>query len=320
MRVALAALMLSPAATVAAGDFRLYLPIDCVPGETCYIQRYVDHDPGPGVRDFRCGNLSGDGHKGTDFALHTLADLRRGVEVRAAASGVVAGMRDGVSDRIYEPEHAHEIDGIECGNGVVLQHDDGWETQYCHLKSGSITVKAGDQVEQGGVLGLVGLSGLTNFPHVHLSVRHNGTEVDPFRPDASANCGPPAASMWHETPDYTPGGVIYVGFADHVPEYEAVAVGTAAMPEIGPDADALVVFAFAYGGQEGDVVRLSIDGPNETVVETDMTLDKAQVRYFRAAGKRLTLAAWPSGSYAGTATLLRNDVELDHQIVHLTLP
>lgn len=320
MRAALAALMLSPAATVAAGDFRLDLPIDCVPGETCYIQRYMDHDPGLGVRDFRCGDQSGDGHKGTDFALHTLADLHRGVAVRAAAPGVVVGMRDGMPDRLYEPAHAAGIDGLECGNGVVLRHETGWETQYCHLKSGSVTVKTGDHVARGGVLGQVGLSGLTDFPHLHLSVRQNGTEVDPFQPNASAQCAAPAIPLWNETLDYTPGGLIYAGFADHVPDLDAIADGTAAMLDIGRDADALVLFAFAYAGQTGDMITLSIEGPDETVIETHMTLDKAQVRYFRAAGKRLTRPEWPSGSYTGTAVLQRNNEELDRRIMHLTLP
>lgn len=320
MRAVLAVLLISPAANVAAGDFRLDLPIDCVLGETCYIQRYVDHDPGPGVRDFRCGEQSGDGHKGTDFALHTLADLGRGVAVRAAALGVVVGMRDGMPDQLYEPRHAAEIEGVECGNGVVLRHEAGWETQYCHLQSGSVTVKTGDKVRQGGILGQVGLSGLTDFPHLHLSVRQDGTEVDPFRPDASAECAAPTVSLWNETPDYTPGGLIYAGFADHVPDLDAVADGTAVMPDLGPDTDALVLFAFGYAGQAGDMIRLSIEGPDETIVETDMTLKKGQVRYFRAAGKRLTRPEWPTGSYKGTASLLRNDVELDRRIVQLIMP
>jgi murein DD-endopeptidase MepM/ murein hydrolase activator NlpD len=61
----------------------------------------------------------------------------------------------------------------------VIVHDQGWETQYCHLKHGSISVKVGDTVQVGDVLGKIGLSGRTQFPHVHVSVRHNGTRIDP---------------------------------------------------------------------------------------------------------------------------------------------
>ena len=81
----IAALLLPVLAAPAAADPTLSLPIDCVLGETCHIQQFVDRDPGPGAGDFRCGGLSYDGHKGTDFAIPTLADMARGVAVLASA-------------------------------------------------------------------------------------------------------------------------------------------------------------------------------------------------------------------------------------------
>ena len=66
-----------------------------------------------------------------------------------------------------------------CGNGVVIRHADGWETQYCHLRRGSVQVAEGDRVEAGEPLGLVGMSGEANFPHVHLSVRRDGDRHRP---------------------------------------------------------------------------------------------------------------------------------------------
>ena len=33
----------------------LDLPLDCAFGETCFIQQYFDHDPGPEAKDYRCG-------------------------------------------------------------------------------------------------------------------------------------------------------------------------------------------------------------------------------------------------------------------------
>ena len=70
------------------------LPIACDPGETCHIQQYVDADPGPGAQDYRCGTLSYEGHKGTDFALTDLSAMVAGVDVLAAAPGVVAAQGD----------------------------------------------------------------------------------------------------------------------------------------------------------------------------------------------------------------------------------
>ena len=34
--------------------------------------------------------------------------------------------------------------GRNCGNGVTLDHGDGWQTQYCHMRRGSVAVKVAD--------------------------------------------------------------------------------------------------------------------------------------------------------------------------------
>ena len=61
------ALTLAPAGM--AGAFELGFPVDCVLGESCFIQNYFDHDTGPGLQDFTCGPLTYDGHDGTDSTL-----------------------------------------------------------------------------------------------------------------------------------------------------------------------------------------------------------------------------------------------------------
>ena len=47
----------------------LALPVDCVPGRNCVIQKYVDVDKGAGITDYTCGFLSSDAHEGTDFRI-----------------------------------------------------------------------------------------------------------------------------------------------------------------------------------------------------------------------------------------------------------
>ena len=44
------------AAPAAAQDLRLSLPVACAIGQTCFIQHYVDTDPGKAARDHRCGD------------------------------------------------------------------------------------------------------------------------------------------------------------------------------------------------------------------------------------------------------------------------
>lgn len=305
MKHAAIAALLTLAAAPAAGDFLLNQPIDCVVGDTCYIQHLPDRDPGPEVEDFACGTLSYDGHKGTDFALPTLSDMQAGVDVLAAVDGIVVGTRDGMPDQYATAETASDIQGRECGNGIVLRHDDGWETQYCHLRQGSIRVAQGDQVSSGDILGQVGLSGQTQFPHLHMSVRQDGHTIDPFSPDA-VSCGPPVRDLWVDTPLVTPGGIIYAGFTTAIPEYDSIKAGTAAQAVLRADAPALVLFGFAFGNHPGDKLRMDIDGPTGPFMRQDFDLTNPQAQLFRATGRRLAKAAWTRGTYRGTVTLERN--------------
>lgn len=297
-------------ASAPAGAFDLALPLDCTLGETCFIQQYMDHDPGPAAQDFSCGPLSYDTHEGTDFALPSLAAMQAGVDVRAAAPGVVRGSRDGMADLAFGDPAAAALDGRDCGNGVVIAHEGGWETQYCHMKRGSIAVRAGQQVAAGDRLGQVGLSGRTQFPHLHLSVRQNGREVDPFAPGATG-CGTAAtAPLWAEAIPYRPGGIIGIGLAEAVPDFAAVKAGSVPAAS-GAAAPALVVWAYLFGTRAGDVLHLQITGPAGALLAEDIALDRTQAQSFRAIGKRLAEARWPAGSYGGSAILRRDGAEID---------
>jgi hypothetical protein len=304
---ALLALLPFASPALAEGFLLERLPVACDPtGPDCYIQQYMDRDPGPGFTDYRCNGLSYDGHKGTDFALPTLKDMARGVAVLAAAPGLVAATRDGMPDTGYSAETAGAVEGRDCGNGVLLRHPGGWETQYCHLRQGSVSVRKGDRVEAGARLGLIGQSGRAQFPHLHLSVRQEGERVDPFDPVGTLTCdSAPERTLWRETPAYRPGGLIGLGFAARVPDFATVKAGRAAAARLSPTAPALVLFAQAFGTRKGDRLRLRIAGPGGEVLSEEVPLERAQALSFRAVGKKRRAAPWPAGTYEGQATLLR---------------
>ena len=164
----------SLAATSAAGEVVLEFPLDCTLDETCFIQQFVDDDPSAIATDFACGSLTYDGHKGTDFALNSLAQQAAGVDVLAAAEGTIMGVRNDMNDILQITPDAPDVSDRECGNGVVIKHIDGFETQYCHMAKGSIIVSSGQTVQAGETLGKVGLSGQTQFQHLHVAVRKDG--------------------------------------------------------------------------------------------------------------------------------------------------
>lgn len=309
---AFAVSFLSLAALPAAGDISLALPIDCTLGETCHIQQFVDHDPSPAVSDFRCGAQSYDGHKGTDFALPSIAAQVAGVDVLAVADGVVAGVRDEMPDELQTGVNAPDVTGRECGNGLVLRHQDGWETQYCHLELGSLSVAIGDPVETGQVLGRVGLSGQTEFPHLHLSVRQHGVVVDPFAPGDNRACDIAHTTLWADDIAAPAGGLINVAFSNRVPSYTAVKRGQAATNLIAQN-EPIVLWGYIFGGLKEDILTFEISGPDGTIFEDTVSVDRTQAQSFKAAGRRAPQSGWPKGRYTGTMVHIRNGEVIDQK-------
>ncbi|KMW56088.1 Peptidase, M23/M37 family [Candidatus Rhodobacter oscarellae] len=291
--------------------FDLAFPVDCTLGESCYIQNYVDRDPGPGWSDFGCGHLSYDGHKGTDVALRSLAAMAAGVDVLAVAPGTVRATRDGMMDISANAANAPDVSERACGNAVVVAHEGGWQSQYCHLRRGSVAVRSGDAVEPGTVLGQVGLSGRTEFPHLHLTMRRDGETIDPFQPNGETACGDSAHALWADGTDYETAGFISAGFFDAVPAYGAVQAGSAEMRELPADAQALVAWGFYFGPREGDVLAVAITGPGGMFLEQELTIDRTQARAFRAVGRKLNASTRQPGTYNATLRLLRDGQLLD---------
>lgn len=298
------------AAQTEAARPALRVPLACQIGRDCEIQHYVDRDPGPGVRDYHCGARTYQGHDGIDFRVLDMAAQRRGVDVVAAAAGRVTRLRDGVADISIRAAGAPKIAGIECGNGVVIDHGAGWETQYCHMARGSLRVKVGEMVAAGQPIGRVGLSGLTEFPHLHLTVRHAGQVVDPFAPDSltGASC---AASHALWAPDalkvltYKEGAILNLGFAAQPVQPAEIEEG--AVPAVSPAASALVFYVRAIGLAAGDEIEMRIIGPDGQAVAQNRLkpLESAKDQYVAYVGRKRPPAGWPHGVYQAEIQVYR---------------
>ena len=104
-------------------------------------------------------------HKGVDYAAPA------GTPIHAPGTGTVSrtGFQKG-----------------KAGYYIVLQHDNGYETKFFHMKEMS-GLKAGQRVNAGDVIGLVGSTGASSGAHLHYEVRKNGQLLDPTKVNHSTN-------------------------------------------------------------------------------------------------------------------------------------
>ncbi|RLJ64733.1 M23 family metallopeptidase [Sulfurisoma sediminicola] len=275
----------------------------------CFIQNFYDHDPGPGARDYACGSLTYDGHTGTDFRLIDASAMEAGVPVLAAADGVVVALRDGEPDISIKDRGREALKGKDAGNGVRIDHGDGWETQYSHLERGSIAVRRGQRVKAGQVLGRIGLSGNTEFPHVDFAVRHRGRPLDPFAP-ASSDCGDEAQGLWAQAVraqlKYRPTGLLIAGFATQAPRRENAEGGLHGAVSFPRHAEALAFWVELFGLRAGDRLELTLTDPDgRTVAAGSATAPRHQAVWFGSVGHPRAAEDLRPGRYEGRITLRR---------------
>ena len=97
------------------------------------------------------------GHMGTDYAAPS------GTPVHAAGDGRVsfAGTKGGY------------------GNCIMVAHGSSVSTLYGHLSRFAHTARIGAHVQQGDVIGYVGMTGLATGPHLHYEYLINGVHKNP---------------------------------------------------------------------------------------------------------------------------------------------
>jgi murein DD-endopeptidase MepM/ murein hydrolase activator NlpD len=106
------------------------------------------NDPFTGVRRF---------HNGIDLAGAP------GTPIRAAMAGRVVHIETQIGNY---------------GRFVIIRHDGGFQTLYGHLDG--FSVRVGQYVSQGGLVGTMGNTGRSTGPHLHFSIIKNGSFVDPL--------------------------------------------------------------------------------------------------------------------------------------------
>ncbi|WP_262271463.1 M23 family metallopeptidase [Microvirga yunnanensis] len=287
----------------AAQEISLRLPVACEVGRTCFIQHYVDRDPSPGASDYQCGTLTYDTHDGTDIRVPTMAAQKAGIDVIAAADGRVASTREGVPDVAVTAETREAISRIGCGNAVVIDHGNGWRTAYCHMAKGSVAVRSGQEVKAGDRIGQVGLSGLTEFPHLHFTLLKDGKPVDPFAYGApEKSCGG-GTSLWEASLQralaYQGGSVLNKGFALGPVTMAAIESGAVEQDTPTTRSPALVAYVRAIGLKGGDVQTLTLFDPDGQPVAQNKAppLDRDKAQWMAFAGVKQPSGGFRPGLY-----------------------
>jgi len=95
-------------------------------------------------------------HKGLDFSAP------KGTKIYATGDGVIQMVKR---------------DRWGYGTHIIIDHGYGYTTLYGHMSKAS--VKKGENVKRGQVIGLVGSTGKSTGPHLHYEVAKNGVQVNP---------------------------------------------------------------------------------------------------------------------------------------------
>jgi len=93
-----------------------------------------------------------------------------GQKILAVASGTVVAAIDGLPQAVPGALPPDLSPSQADGNAVLLRLADGRIVSYAHMIPGSVTVKRGQHVREGQVLGRVGNSGNSSAPHLHIQV------------------------------------------------------------------------------------------------------------------------------------------------------
>lgn len=293
----------------------LVWPINCTLDKTCWIARYMDRTSGKEHGDYRCGMRTQHNHKGTDIALSDFRAMETGVAVHAAAKGRVLALRNGMPDIVVTKERRTKILKQGCGNVIIIGHGGGWRTRYCHLKKDSLLVKKGDTVAAGQPIAQVGLSGITEFPHLHFMLHRNQggkpiQHIDPFDgglfedDTCAATANDNTDTFWAETPDYQPSALLppVIDTSRRTrdtmwnPQPEAMA----------PDSPQMIVQARGFHALEGDEWRIQLMSPDGRIaVNQTITQKNDRQRILAFAGLRKPDTGFMSGRWAARVKLTR---------------
>ena len=99
--------------------------------------------------------------------------MHRGIDFKAELNTPVVAIGDGTVRKV----ELHFENGKGYGRFIIIDHPNGFSSLYAQLNE--YKIKEGDKVKKGDVIALVGSSGMSTGPHLHLELKKDGQYVDP---------------------------------------------------------------------------------------------------------------------------------------------
>jgi len=110
---------------------------------------------------------------GYGYRIHPIyktKKLHAGMDFSAKTGTPIYATGDGKIIKVKRSRRGH-------GNHVIINHGFGYKTLYAHMSK--YTVKRGQKVNRGDIIGYVGNTGMSTAPHLHYEVHKNGKKINP---------------------------------------------------------------------------------------------------------------------------------------------
>ncbi len=102
--------------------------------------------------------------------VYKVKKMHTGIDFAAPIGTPIYATADGVIDQL-------DVSFSGYGKKVEIDHGFGYRTRYAHMHG--FTVRNGQHIKRGELIGYVGNTGLSTAPHLHYEVFINGRQVNP---------------------------------------------------------------------------------------------------------------------------------------------
>jgi len=102
--------------------------------------------------------------------VYKVKKMHTGIDFAASIGTPIYATADGSIDEV-------QVSFSGYGKMVEIDHGFGYRTRYAHMHG--FTVRKGQKIKRGELIGYVGDTGLSTAPHLHYEVFINGIHVNP---------------------------------------------------------------------------------------------------------------------------------------------